>query len=117
MLCGGSVVLFDAPTGARPELLDRPVRPGDSDDGHLEMSPPFHRIEGRENLLVDEVAGGPEEDESVGVRNIHELLLRRTLSAFAHSRKPPTNALSFEQVSTPSGSFSRSFALPPPMAT
>ena len=38
------------------------------------MPPPLHRIESGKNLLVDKVAGGPEEDEGVGVRNAHELL-------------------------------------------
>ena len=66
-----AAVLLDALAGARPELLVRPVRPCDPDDGHLEMSAPFHRVESGENLLVDEVAGGPEEDEGVGVRNVH----------------------------------------------
>jgi hypothetical protein len=56
------------------------------------MAPPFHRIQGRENLLVYEVASGPEEDEGVGVRKVHELLLHRPPSAFGHSRNPPMNA-------------------------
>jgi len=66
-----AVVLLDALTGARPKLLDRPIGSGDPGDGHLEATPPFHRIESGENLLVNEVAGGPEEDEGVGVRNVH----------------------------------------------
>ena len=70
-----AAVSLDTRTGARPELLDRPVRPRDPDDGYLEMPPPFHRIERGENLLVHEVAGGPEEDEGVGVRTVHEVLL------------------------------------------
>ena len=91
-----AVVPLDTFAGARPKLLDRPVRPRDPDDGYLEMPPPFHRIESGENLLVDEVAGGPEEDEGVGVRNAHELLLisrvfpddRRTRSAWPRAACP-----------------------------
>jgi hypothetical protein len=41
------------------------------------MPPAFHRIEIGEDLLVDKVAGGTEEDEGVGVKHAHEMLLFR----------------------------------------
>ena len=70
-----AVVVLDALSGARAELLDRPLRPGNADDGHLKVPTTFHRVERWKDLLVNEVAGGPEEDQRVGVRNVHELLL------------------------------------------
>jgi len=64
-------VPLDALPGARPELLERPVRPRDADDGDVEMPAPGHGVEGRKDLLVGEVAARPEDDEPVGARRAH----------------------------------------------
>src|SRR5882724_6382660 len=64
-------VPLDALPGARPELLERPVRPRDTDDGDVEMPAPGHGVEGRKDLLVGEVAARPEDDEPVGARRAH----------------------------------------------
>jgi hypothetical protein len=84
-----AVLFLDARKGTRPKLLDRPIRPRDPDDGHLEMAPPFHRIQGGENLLVYEVARGPEEDERIRVGKVHASLLISQVSP--HGRR--TNGL------------------------
>src|SRR5947208_16037742 len=64
-------VPLDALPGARPELLERPVRPRDADDGDVEMPAPGHGVEGRKDLLVGEVAARPEDDEPVGAWRAH----------------------------------------------
>jgi len=79
------------PDGLEPlaQGLQRGGVAADPDDGHLEMAPPFHRIQGGENLLVYEVASSAEEDEGVGPRKVHAAFLisrvspddRRTHSA------------------------------------
>src|SRR5581483_2842105 len=65
-------VPLDALPGARPELLERPLRPRHADDGHVETAAPGHGLEGREDLLVDEVAARPEDDERVRAGRRHE---------------------------------------------
>src|SRR5437867_977411 len=66
-----AAVLLEALPRTRPELLERPLRPRDPDDRHLEVPAPHHRLQGREDLLVDEVAARPEEDEPVGAGRAH----------------------------------------------
>src|SRR5882724_9151095 len=64
-------VLLDAVAGARPELVERPAGAGHRDDGHIQVTPASHRVQGREDLLVGEVARRPEEDERIGTRGAH----------------------------------------------
>src|SRR5712692_3842430 len=62
---------LDALPHAGAEVLERPARSRDADDRHLEMAAPHHGLEGREDLLVGEIATRPEDDERVGARRAH----------------------------------------------
>ena len=77
-------MLFEAVLGPRLELLEIPMRPGYADDGHVEVAAPDQRLEGREYLLVRQVAGSAEEDEGVGAGSgrarFHVVLLSRSRS-------------------------------------
>src|SRR5207249_4799676 len=55
----------------RPELLERPIRPGDADHRDVEPAASRHRMQRREDLLVDEVAAGAEEGERVRMGGAH----------------------------------------------
>src|SRR5262249_44760409 len=62
-----------------------PSRLRHADDGHVEVAAACHRLERGEDLLVGEVAGGPEEDEGVGTRS------GRTLRHGFFSAWPPNS--------------------------
>src|SRR5437773_6713900 len=64
-------VLLHTLARAGPELLERRLRPRDADDRDVETPAPRHRVERREDLLVDEVAAGAAEDERVGRGSAH----------------------------------------------
>src|SRR5262249_3494490 len=63
-------VFSEAVLGASAELVQRPARFGDADDGDVEITAPDHFLQGGEDLFVGEVAGGAEEDEGVGKRRV-----------------------------------------------
>ena len=75
-----AVLFLDARKGTRSKFLDRPIRPRDPNNGHLEMAAPFHRIQGGKNLLEYEVARDPEEDKGVGMREVHASFLISRIS-------------------------------------
>src|SRR5438445_5616136 len=58
-------VPLDTLPGAPPELLERPLRPRNADDGDVEMSAPGHGVEGRKDLRVGEVATPTEDADAV----------------------------------------------------
>src|SRR5262249_40171800 len=70
---------------AGPHLVESPPRLRHTDDGHVEVAAARHRLQGREDLLVGEVAGGAEEDEGVGARG------GRTLRHGFFSAWPPNS--------------------------
>ena len=47
------------------ELFARPAGSRHADHGEIELAAPGHRLEGRKDLLVGQVAGCTEEDERV----------------------------------------------------
>ena len=47
------------------QLIERPAGLGDADDRHVEFAPLGHRLKCGEDLLVGQVARGPEEHERV----------------------------------------------------
>jgi len=47
------------------QLLDAPGSTGHPNDGHVEMTSLDHGLQGREDLLVGQIAGDTEEDERV----------------------------------------------------
>jgi hypothetical protein len=51
----------------RAKLINIPSGFGYADDGHIEMSSLYHRLQGREDLFVSKIACGPEEHERVRV--------------------------------------------------
>src|SRR5207244_7222867 len=51
-------------------LLEGPRRPRHADDRDVEVPALHHRLERWEDLLVGEVARGPEEDQGVGPPNV-----------------------------------------------
>lgn len=57
-LVEGAAIL-DTLACACAKVIYGPLQPRDSDDGHLEMASPFHRVESGKYLLEDEVAGRP----------------------------------------------------------
>jgi hypothetical protein len=65
---GGGVdtaVVFEAVLGAGLEVVKVNAALGDAHDGDVEMAVADHGLEGGEDLLVGEVAGGAEEDDGV----------------------------------------------------
>src|SRR5262245_25155804 len=74
--------------GPRLKLLEIPPRLRHPDDRDGEIAVPRHGLQGREDLLVGEVAGGPEEDEGVGVRRRHHAPLA---GSAGFSRWPPNS--------------------------
>ena len=95
-----AAVLLEALLRARPHLVEAPARLRDADDGDVQAPAFQHRLERREDLLVGEVARGPEEDERVRPCGNHRVVLtspasrdaRRTGSASprgACSGSPP----------------------------
>src|SRR5690348_11134786 len=66
-------MLLDALLRPRLQLLERPLAPGDADDGTVEHSRLHHALEGGKDLLEGEVAGGAVEDDRVRARLVHVL--------------------------------------------
>ena len=77
-LVDAAAVLGEAVAGALAQLLERPARLGDADDRHREVAAADHRLQRREDLLVGQVAGGPEEHQGVGVGRGHGFLSMAT---------------------------------------
>ena len=67
----GAAVSGDALPGPGPQLLDAPGRLGDPDDRDGQVAVAAHVQQRRKNLLVGEVARGPEQDQRVRVRLVH----------------------------------------------
>ena len=59
----------------RAKLIEIPSGLGYANHGYIKMSALHHRLQGRENLLVGQVPGCTEEDQSVGMQVAHELFL------------------------------------------
>src|SRR6266581_4492421 len=70
-----STVFLQAVARPRTKLIQIPSGFGYTDHGHIKTSALHHRLQRRENLLVGQVAGCPEEDQSVGMRIAHTLFL------------------------------------------
>ena len=73
LLEGGGVVDppavgLDRVAGPLDQVIDGPRRRGHADNGDIEVAPLGHGVERGKDLLVGQVAGGPEEDEGVGLR-------------------------------------------------
>ncbi len=66
---------------ARPrpgsELVEVPAGLGHADNRDSEVPTAGHRMEGREDLLVRQVAGGPEEHQGIGRLLVHRVVLVR----------------------------------------
>jgi hypothetical protein len=60
-------VFGEAVAGSLAQLLDGPAGLGHADHGHVEMAAPNHLLEGREDLLVGEVASGAEGHQRIGM--------------------------------------------------
>jgi hypothetical protein len=63
-----TAVLRDALLRPFDELLARPSRLRDADDGEVELAAPGHGLKRREDLFVRKIAGRAKEDERVRVR-------------------------------------------------
>jgi len=71
-------VLFDAVFRAGLELVEVPAGLGDADDRKREAFILDHALEGGEDLLECEVAGGAEEHKGIGLL-LHSFLLQSYL--------------------------------------
>ena len=58
-------VLLQAVLGAGLQLIEPPARLGHADHRHVQVSALQHGLQRRKDLLVGQIAGGPEEDEGV----------------------------------------------------
>src|SRR5580692_2464363 len=67
----GAPVLLDAVLGSVPQLVDRPARLGDTDDGDVDALFVHEAQKRREDLLESEIAGSAEEHQSVGLAGLH----------------------------------------------
>ena len=64
-------MLFQAVTHSLPELIDCPRRPGYTNDRHVEMAPPNHRLQRRKDFLESQITGCSVEDQGVRVVTAH----------------------------------------------
>ena len=69
-----SAVLLDAVARAGAELVQAPARFRHADDRRVEVASLHHHLQRREDLLVGEIAGRAEEDESIGLAVGHREL-------------------------------------------
>src|SRR5215470_12818911 len=65
-------VLRHTVASPRAHLLEVPAGLGHADHGHLEAAATCYRLQGGEDLLVGEIAGGAEEYECVGACGRHD---------------------------------------------
>ena len=70
-----AAVLLDALPRSRAQLVERPAGLGDANDRHVEVAALGHRLQRGEDLLVRQIARGPEEHERVGVCVGHRFLV------------------------------------------
>src|SRR4029450_11498174 len=63
-------VVLEAVVGPPAQLFQVPTRPGHADDGHVQAAALDQCLEGGEDLLVGEVAGGTEEHDGVGTHAV-----------------------------------------------
>jgi hypothetical protein len=68
-----AAVFDDRPSGTLDELIPVPRGFGDADDQEVEPAAAGHGLKRREDLLVRQVAGRPEEHERVRARSGHGL--------------------------------------------
>jgi hypothetical protein len=86
-------VLLDAVARAGAKLVDPPAGLRHADDRHVEVAAFHHCVQRRKDLLVREVAGRAEEDESVGMNVAHRALrspwrlFEMTAELVAHGRE------------------------------
>ena len=66
-----AAVLLEAVLGAGLHLVEGPAGLRDADDRDVEVAALQHRLERREDLLVRQIARGPEEDEGVRPGSVH----------------------------------------------
>src|SRR5438445_12179998 len=91
-----SAVFLQAVVRPRAKLIKIPSGFGYTDHRYIKMSALHHRLQRRENLLVGQVAGCTEEDQSVGMRIAHTLLLPSlTLSEWFSGRFHTCDAFVF----------------------
>src|SRR6185503_19176622 len=97
-----TAVPLDAVAGARLQLIARPAGLGDANHGDVEVAASGQRLESGKDLLVGEVAGGPEEHERVGLLVTH--------------RSAPLVGLIFSWYSTAASRIARSASARPRMS-
>src|SRR5665213_1133006 len=109
--------LLDAVRDAIVQPPQTPLRKGDADHRDRERASFHHRIEGREDHLVSEIAGYTEEHQRVRAGGSHQATSLLAMVFFPHRRKPPTKAFVLSPKRVPGGSVLMCFALPPPSTT
>jgi hypothetical protein len=77
-------VLRHAVARASAQLIEGPPLLRHPDHGYVEVTAACHRLQRGEDLLVREVPGRAEEDEGVGTRGRHRLLLEMAAELEAH---------------------------------
>src|SRR5262249_20464217 len=85
-------VLLNAVMRSRPELIEIPASFGHADDRHIEVSALDHRLQGRKNLLISQIPGRTEKNQSIRMGIVHNFLLRRRI--FPDERRTHSEAAS-----------------------
>jgi hypothetical protein len=77
----GAAVLLQAVTRAFAQLIERPASAGHTDDRHVQLTTPGHRLQRRKDLLVSQIAGGAEENQRIRTGCCHRLAFLMASSA------------------------------------
>jgi hypothetical protein len=95
-------VCSDAVSRALAQALQRPIRSGHAEDRNVQSAATTHGVQGREDLLVRQIAGGAEQDQGVRWVLSHRqnvVLFFRPLDVaaklIAHRGKQPVRPLVF----------------------
>ena len=82
-------MFLEAVERPRPELIEIPAGPGDTNDWHIQVSTLHHALQRMEHLFVGKIARRSKEDQRVRMQIAHKYLPSAYDLSAAFSRCPP----------------------------